>query len=428
MIRRLVKEDVPALVKIHEECFPKETLTQLGSTFLRALYCGFVRLPQIHAWGIFEKNQLVGFVVGSETADYMKHILKNQSIQIITSLLSSLVRISLVKKMAETLFYSKKSSTTPAELVIIGVTSQYRHKGLGKKLLTQLTKSFMQKKITRFHVCVYASKNIANRFYKKFKGILSGSFVMYNRKWNIYDFDFSSFPRGYTSIILPTYNESGNIKSLLYTINSLRRQYRLNIEIIVVDDNSPDGTYLIAQKIAKSMRNVHVFVRKKDHGLAKSIITGIQKARGKFILVMDTDFNHDPQVIPILIKRIQYNDMIIGSRFIKGGGMENKIRNLLSSFFNIYLRFLLTSPIHDHLSGFFITHAKYVKNVTMKKMFYGFGDYFIRLIFYMQKRGMQLEEVPVYYKDRTSGVSKSKFVPMFFSYTISAIKLRFNLQ
>lgn len=225
------------------------------------------------------------------------------------------------------------------------------------------------------------------------------------------------------SIILPTYNESGNIVLL---IRELLKQTENQSQIIVVDDNSPDKTFEVAKKAFSRNTNVHIYKRIQERGLATAILYGIKKSITKKVLVMDTDFNHDPKEILPMLELSQKHDLVIGSRYISSGGMENKVRQWLSYAFNIYLRMLLGHGVKDNLSGFFIMDRKKILNFPTDQIFYGFGDYFIRLIYTAYTKKMKITETPVFYKNRTYGVSKSQFIPMFIEYTKSALKLRFS--
>lgn len=227
------------------------------------------------------------------------------------------------------------------------------------------------------------------------------------------------------SIILPTYNESGNIIKLVENIRHQLSMNRIVNEIIIVDDNSPDKTGILAQKYFSKTRNVKVIIRTGYRGLSTAIRRGIEAAKGEIIVVMDTDFNHEPKLIPVLIKKCQKYDMAIGSRFIRGGGMANKARELYSRLFNICLiKPILGSTVHDNLCGFFAMKLDNLRKLNFDKIFFGYGDYFIRLIYYAKKHDFTFAEAPCFYKDRTYGESKSKFFKMAYDYTISAFKLR----
>ena len=118
------------------------------------------------------------------------------------------------------------------------------------------------------------------------------------------------------SVILPTYNESVAIAGVLSAIHTQLRQYRY--EILVVDDNSPDGTSRVVEKLSKSGIPVTCLINKTRVGLAESILRGIKAARGMYIIGMDADYNHDPVTIPLLIQSIKQAELVVASRFLRG--------------------------------------------------------------------------------------------------------------
>lgn len=228
------------------------------------------------------------------------------------------------------------------------------------------------------------------------------------------------------SVILPTYNESGNIVKLIEEIKAELSSKRISHEVIVVDDDSPDKTGLLAQKYFSKIPEVRVIIRKKERGLATAIRAGLEKAVGDVAVVMDTDFNHEPKVVLRLVEKCQKYDFVVGSRFIKGGGMTNKTREYLSYLFNILVRVILGSPVHDNLSGFFAMKRAKLESLDFDKIFWGYGDYFIRLIYLAKEQGNSFAEVPSFYRDREYGNSKSQFLNMFRGYLSSTIDLRLN--
>ena len=228
------------------------------------------------------------------------------------------------------------------------------------------------------------------------------------------------------SVILPTYNEAGNIVKLVEAIREALVLKHISNEIIIVDDDSPDKTGLLAEKYFSKLPNVRVIIRKKEKGLATAIRTGLEAAVGEVAVVMDTDFNHDPRLVPTLVKQCQKNDFVVGSRFIKGGGMENKTREQLSCWFNILVKIVLGSPVHDNLSGFFAIRCDELEKLNFDKIFWGYGDYFMRLIYLAKQQGNQFAEAPAYYRNREYGASKSQFLKMFREYLMSAFLIRFG--
>ncbi len=217
------------------------------------------------------------------------------------------------------------------------------------------------------------------------------------------------------SIILPTYNEAGNIIPLVNGIKKYLNSYRY--EILVIDDDSPDDTGGIVRRRFVKNKKVRLFIRKKNQGLSYAIRFGIEKAEGNLIIVMDTDFNHNPKDLPRLINATHHFDLVTGSRYIKGGGMENRMRYVLSYVYNMIIRFILRLETHDNLSGFFIIKKKALIKFDFDQIFYGYGDYFIRLLHQAQKNKLAIHEIPVFYKNRISGSSKSRFFSMFIQYS-----------
>lgn len=226
------------------------------------------------------------------------------------------------------------------------------------------------------------------------------------------------------SIILPTFNEEENIASLILEIKRYLKNYRY--EIIVVDDNSTDGTQRVIKINFLKDERIKLLIRKKNRGLAYSILNGIKSSQGNYILVMDTDFNHHPKDIPLLLKQRKKYDLIVGSRYIKGGGMENRLRYYLSYVYNIVIRAVLHLPTKDNLSGFFVIKRNKLDQLNFEKIFYGYGDYFIRLLFFTSKKRLRILEIPVFYKNRAFGQSKSRFFSMFLQYTNTVLDLLRN--
>lgn len=230
-----------------------------------------------------------------------------------------------------------------------------------------------------------------------------------------------------SSIILPTFNEVGNIVKLVEEIRNKLAKERINNEIIIVDDDSPDKTGLLAQKYFSKNPSVRVIIRKGEKSLAIAIKRGLEVAVGEVAVVMDTDFNHSPDLVPELIKKCQKYDFVVGSRFVHKGGMQNKTREFFSKIFNMLLmRPILGSPVHDNLSGFFAVKTIQLNKLNFDKIFWGYGDYFIRLIYLAKKQGFTFTELPSFYKNRQYGTSKSKFLEMFYNYLVSAIQIRFD--
>lgn len=236
------------------------------------------------------------------------------------------------------------------------------------------------------------------------------------------------------SLILPTYNEAGNITKLIKAIHTQPGLKSYQLEFIVVDDNSPDNTAAEVKKLTKKLP-IKLFVRKNARGLATAILLGLKKATGQAIVLMDADFNHQPKDIAQLLQPIKQDkaDLVIGSRYISGGGMHiteaNKIQFFLSKWGNYFVnRILLNLPIHESLSGFVAFQKKTLKNLSLNAIFQGYGDYCIRLLYSIHQAGFRLTEIPVIYGKRQYGQSKSNLFKMMIDYLKTAISLKLNLS
>ncbi|MBL0953360.1 MAG: polyprenol monophosphomannose synthase [Leptospira sp.] len=158
-----------------------------------------------------------------------------------------------------------------------------------------------------------------------------------------------------TSIILPTYNEAGNIKNCVETITKVLETNGLPFEIIIVDDNSPDGTYEVSKVLAKYDSRVKPFVRLTEKGLSSAVTFGYNQAEGDKFVVVDADFQHDYSKIPDVIRLLRDNDIVVATRRSKDGGYGNFpiLRKLASLFATKISEWLFPVKISDPMSGFF---------------------------------------------------------------------------
>lgn len=224
------------------------------------------------------------------------------------------------------------------------------------------------------------------------------------------------------SVILPTYNEKDNILPLIMAVHKELLSYEH--EIIVVDDNSSDGTY---QTVSNAkLPFVKAILREHDRSLAKSIRCGLGNASGNVFVIMDSDFNHQPKYLPFMVDSTLYYDCVIASRFVYGGNMNNPVRYILSWFFNVFVRFTIGGKITDNLAGFFVIKRKTIEALNYNDIFYGYGDYYIRLLYYLQKKNIDILQVPTVYGERMSGRGNSAFLKIFYQYSIATLKLSFR--
>ena len=228
------------------------------------------------------------------------------------------------------------------------------------------------------------------------------------------------------SVILPTYNEAKNIIPLIEDIEDYLGHAEIDHELVVVDDNSPDGTAQLVRDRMDHDPNIVLLMRTQERGLATAIKHGILNSTGQVVAVMDTDFNHDPKMLPQMVMFLEYYDIIIGSRFTMGGGMENNTRYYFSFLYNIFVRIILRTQVQDNLSGFFSMRREKLLRMDLDRIFQGYGEWFIRLLFLAWREGYNMLEVPVFYILRRHGQSKSRFLRMLFNYSKTILSLRFG--
>ena len=226
------------------------------------------------------------------------------------------------------------------------------------------------------------------------------------------------------SVIVPAYNEADSIVVL---ITDILRSAPHDCEVVLVDDDSPDGTAARARDAFSGDARVRVIVRTADRGFAKSIRAGIEAARAPLVLVMDSDFNHDPADIPRLLGVSPYADIVSGSRFAPGGNMPDRSRYLASLLYNVAIRVILRTQVQDNLCGFFVMRRELVVALPLDAIFFGFGDYFYRLIHFAQRRRYSIIEIPIILGARRAGTAKNRVVRTFVRYTIALIRFRAEL-
>lgn len=223
------------------------------------------------------------------------------------------------------------------------------------------------------------------------------------------------------SIVLPCFNEKGNIIPLIHEINNVL--LKQSHEIIVVDDNSPDGTYQAVVDL--NLPNVQAILRTSDPSFAKSIRAGIEATKGSIIIIMDSDFNHEPSYLPIMVANCQFYDVVSGSRFVYGGNMGSRFRHISSWIFNVFIRILTKKLITDSLFGFIAIRREALEQVNFDAIFWGYGDYCIRLMYYLQQKSFTILQIPVVLGQRKYGEGNKKLVKTLFSYLKATMHLVF---
>jgi dolichol-phosphate mannosyltransferase len=211
------------------------------------------------------------------------------------------------------------------------------------------------------------------------------------------------------SIIVPTYNESQNIVSILKSIRE-NIPKGIQTETIVIDDNSPDGTGKIVEEYISSIKKIaentiDIIHRKAKYGLSSAILNGIQNAKGETIVIMDSDFSHPPQIIPKMIEAFKkYQcDLVVASRYITGGNIQGwtKKRKLMSKIATVIAKKGLGVKTKDPMSGFFA----FKKNIIRELNFDTLGYKFLLEIL-VKTKGINVKEIPYCFENRKFGSSK----------------------
>ena len=211
-------------------------------------------------------------------------------------------------------------------------------------------------------------------------------------------------------VIIPTYNEIENLESLVSDILAQNCQF----DILIIDDNSPDGTGEIADCLAAKLPQVHVLHRPGKMGLGTAYVEGFQWAieRGyDYIFEMDCDFSHNPDYLPRFLKEITSADLVIGSRYIEGGSTPNwgVLRRLVSYGGNSFARFMLGLKTHDCTGGFRCYRREMLQQVPWEKIrLQGYG-FQIGAVCYVERLGGKVIEFPIVFEDRRIGKSKMSF-------------------
>ncbi|RMH62234.1 MAG: polyprenol monophosphomannose synthase [Calditrichaeota bacterium] len=208
-------------------------------------------------------------------------------------------------------------------------------------------------------------------------------------------------------IVIPTYNEKDNVKRLVADIHF----YQPEVHILFVDDNSPDGTADIIRDIQKENDRIHLLERPGKMGLGSAYLAGFKYALSRgydFIFEMDADFSHDPKEIPAFLKNIEENDLVLGSRYIKGVNVVNwPLRRLLLSYFaNVYTRLATGLPVRDATGGFKCFRREVLESIDFKEIKSNGYAFQIELTFRAWKKGFRIKEIPIIFIDRVAGVSK----------------------
>jgi dolichol-phosphate mannosyltransferase len=210
-----------------------------------------------------------------------------------------------------------------------------------------------------------------------------------------------------TLIVIPTYNERQNMETLLGRVLDAGA----DIEVVVVDDNSPDGTADLVREVAQANPRVHLIERESKQGLGTAYIRGFKYALGAgagLIMQMDADLSHDPKYIPDLLDAMEDHDLVIGSRYVRGVNVVNwpMSRLMLSYLANVYTRVITGMPVHDATGGFKCFRREVLESIDLDEVISDGYCFQIEMNFRAWKKGFRIGEVSIVFVDRHSGTSK----------------------
>lgn len=210
-------------------------------------------------------------------------------------------------------------------------------------------------------------------------------------------------------VVTPTYNEKDNISVLVEKLFSLNIS---NLELWVVDDNSPDGTAGIVKELSLKYP-IKLISRSKKEGLGAAYAAGLksilnQNDQPDYIIQMDADLSHDPAVIPAMIKKIGEYDLVLGSRYIAGGGVKNWnfFRRLVSRWSNVYARLVLGLPFKDLTGGFKCWRRAVLEKIGLGSLSSVGYNFQIETTYKAHKLGFKICEIPIIFTERKRGASK----------------------
>jgi len=214
------------------------------------------------------------------------------------------------------------------------------------------------------------------------------------------------------TIVTPTYNEAENLPRLVSALFSLP----LDLRVLVVDDNSPDGTGAVADELVASYPGrLEVLHRPGKMGLRSAYLNGFQKildSDAQAIVQMDADFSHDPAVLVDMANLLNTCDLVLGSRYIKGGSVDERWsfwRKSLSAFGNYYARTILRLPLHDITTGYRMWRRETLQQIPFERIQSSGYVFLVEMIYLAHCLEFKIGETPIYFADRRWGKSKMSF-------------------
>ncbi|MGD8537084.1 MAG: polyprenol monophosphomannose synthase [Candidatus Aminicenantes bacterium] len=214
-------------------------------------------------------------------------------------------------------------------------------------------------------------------------------------------------------VMIPTYNEGENIEDLIEEILAL--DVEVDLSVVVADDNSPDGTGEIVRKMGETDNRIHALIRKKRKGRGAGGIDGFKEAlklRPDFVVEMDGDLSHQPKHIPSLLEACKDYDLVIGSRFVKGGKDEdrNLVRRIITFFVRSFIRRKFRIPVRDVSSGFRCFKRKVLEEIDLDDLISVNPSIVLEILYKAHLLDFTIKEVPIEFIDRTRGKTKLNFL------------------
>lgn len=211
-------------------------------------------------------------------------------------------------------------------------------------------------------------------------------------------------------VIIPTYNEKDNLRRL---VSEIRKQ-KVEIDILFVDDNSPDGTGILAEELSKEDPYIKVLHRKMREGIGRACIDGFKWAlnyRYEVIMQMDADLSHDPNAIPEFMEKIKHYDAVFGSRYLKGANAYSRSFKgfLFSKLSNDFIRIILRIDSTDTTTAFKCFKRKVLESINLDNLKGRQNAFFIELVYKVIKSGFKTTEIPFIFIKRKAGKSKMEF-------------------
>jgi dolichol-phosphate mannosyltransferase len=213
-----------------------------------------------------------------------------------------------------------------------------------------------------------------------------------------------------TMVVMPTYNEADNLVQIVAELMTLDLAA---LEILIIDDNSPDGTGQMADQLAAQYADrVHVIHRRGKMGLGTAYVTGFRHALesgADYVVQMDADFSHSPSYIPAFLEAMRDCDLVVGSRYVPDGGVDERWspwRRFLSWGGNVYARLVTGLRIRDATGGFRCFRQQALRQLDLDRIRSEGYAFQIEVAYACQKSGLRLCEIPIYFEDRSMGLSK----------------------